>query len=377
MEDVIERTKCTGCTCCINLCPKKAISININEEGFEYPIIDKTKCINCGLCKRKCPVLNKKNNKSLNDCYVAFAKDNKLKNNASSGGIFPLLAKYIIEENGIVIGASLEHNELIHVAIESIKDLDKLKGSKYLQSSLGELFSYIESNVKKRKILFVGTPCQVAGLKSFIKKDYDNLICVDLFCHGVPSPKVYKKYVLEIEKKYNDKLITYKFRDKSTGWDTYSCSGKFTKKEIKEPHHVNDYMKIFLSDVALRESCYNCKFKLGNKYSDLTLGDFWGVDQFYPEMYKKDGVSAIIVNSTKGAEIFEQIKTDLEYKNCKIEEILFKNPVLVTSSKRPMTREKFFNELNDKNISELSKKYNKNKKNILKKIIDKIMKAFK
>ena len=300
METIVEKNKCTGCTACMNICPKNAISMEIDNEGFKHPVINKDKCIDCGLCKKTCPVLNTTSNKSLNKCYVAYNKDEvSCKNKASSGSIFELIAKLILNENGIVIGAAFdENNKLNHIAIDNIKDLDKLKGSKYLQSHLNNIFTYIKENIKNKKILFVGTPCQVAGLKSFIKNDFNNLICLDLVCHGVPSPKLFEKYIKEIEDKYNSQIVDYNFRDKKTGWDTYSNTITFkNQKEITQLQKDNKYMKLFLSDIALRESCYNCNFKLGNKYSDITLGDFWGVNNYYPDMYNKTGVSAIIINT--------------------------------------------------------------------------------
>lgn len=360
METIVEKNKCTGCTACMNICPKNAISMEIDNEGFKHPVINKDKCIDCGLCKKTCPVLNTTSNKSLNNCYVAYNKDEvSRKNKASSGSIFELIAKLILNENGIVIGAAFdENNKLNHIAIDNIKDLDKLKGSKYLQSHLNNIFTYIKENIKNKKILFVGTPCQVAGLKSFIKNDFNNLICLDLVCHGVPSPKLFEKYIKEIEDKYNSQIVDYNFRDKKTGWDSYSNTITFKdKKEISQLQKDNNYMKLFLSDIALRESCFECNFKLGNKYSDITLGDFWGVGKYYPDMYNNLGVSAVIINTEKGQEIFEQIKNDIKYKECKLEEIVSGNPSLKSSGKYPLKRSEFFDDINKLSIAELSKKY--------------------
>ena len=360
MKNVLEESKCSGCTACFNICPKNAITMIENKDGFKYPVIAQDKCINCGLCKKTCPVLNMTNSQSINKCYVGYAKDDNIKKASSSGGIFPLIANTVLNDNGIVIGASFdEYNKLKHIAITKVKDLDKLKGSKYLQSDLDNIFSYITQNINDNKILFVGTPCQVAGLKAFLKKDYDNLLCIDLFCHGVPSPKLFNKYIKELEESNNDHVINYNFRDKSTGWDTYSNTIIFKNKKISELQTENDYMKLFLSDIALRESCYHCNFKLGNKYSDITLGDFWGVQNYYPEMYDKKGVSAIIVNTDKGLKIFNDIVNDLECKECKLEEIVNGNPSLVRSGLKPKCRDKFFKDINVMNVSDLSKKYTK------------------
>jgi len=357
MEIICDKNKCTGCTACMNVCTKGAISMIEDECGFKQPVIDQSKCINCGLCKKSCPAINTTNNESKNKCYVGYAKDKKYKEHSSSGGIFTVIAEKVLLDGGIVIGACFEKNKLKHICIDSVNDLYKLQGSKYLQSDLNNVFKTIKENIDSRKVLFVGTPCQVAGLKAYLKKDYDNLITIDLFCHGVPSPKLFDKYVKELEKDNNDELIKYDFRDKSTGWDTYSNKAIFKNKEIKELNIDNDYMKLFLSDNALRESCYNCNFKLGNKYSDITLGDFWGVNSYYPKMYNKDGVSAIIINSEKGLNVFNNISSYLEYKDCKLEEIISGNPSLEKSAVLTNKRSMLFNDIDNKTINKLSNKY--------------------
>lgn len=375
MESILEKKLCTGCTVCLNICPKKAISFKEDNDGFKYPVIDKDKCIDCGLCNKKCPVLNTKHNDFINDCYVGFNKDDNEKLKSSSGAIFSLLADYILDKNGIVIGAAFDKdNKLKHVAVESKKDLDKLKGSKYLQSDLDNIFTYIKENVKDRKILFVGTPCQVAGVKAIVNNK--NLLCVDLICHGVPSPKLFEKYIKELEKNNSDKLLNYNFRDKSTGWDTYSNTVIFKNKKVSELSKDNKYMQLFLSDIALRESCYNCNFKVGNKYSDITLGDFWGIQNYYPEMYNKKGVSAIIINTELGKEVFNSIKNNIEYKSCKLDEIIAGNSSLKVSSNEPNNRDIFFKELDDKSINYLCNKYKK-KTNIIRRILGKVKRIIK
>ncbi len=381
MEKIISKQLCTGCTSCMNICPNSAITMKTSTDGFNYPVINQNKCINCNLCKKVCPVLNFKKNSSINNCFVGYAKDDKVIEKASSGGVFPLIADYVLSNKGIVIGAKLNNkNRLKHIAITNKDELDKLKGSKYLQSDLENIFTFIKEKIKDNKILFVGTPCQVAGLKSFIKNDFNNLICIDLVCHGVASPKLFDKYIKELEEQAGDKIIDYNFRDKSTGWDTYSNTAIFKYKKKTELYSKNNYMNLFLSDIALRESCYNCNFKLENKYSDITLGDFWGVNKYYPEMYNKKGVSAIIINTDLGKEIFNNIKEHLEYKYCKLEEIVDGNPSLKFSGKYSDKRDDFFRDLDNNTIEYLTNKYQKKcplYKNILnktKKIIKKILK---
>ena len=372
MEEIVSKQLCTGCTSCMNICPKKAIHMEEYNDGFKYLVIDQGKCINCELCKKTCPVLNTKANESLNKCYVGYNKDVKERLSSSSGSIFSLVANYILDNKGIVIGAAFDKdNKLKHIAINKKEELDKLKGSKYLQSDLENVFTYIKDNIVNKKMLFVGTPCQVSGLKAFLKKDYDNLICIDLFCHGVPSPKLFNKYIKELETKYDDKLENFNFRDNTSGWSSYSYTANFKNNTFTELSGNNSYSKLFLSDIALRESCYNCNFKLGNKYSDITLGDFWGVKDKYPEMYNKEGVSAIIVNTNKGLDIFNSINKDMEYKECNIGDILSGNPSLKKSGIKPSKRDMFFNDINSLSTNELVKKYVP-KRSIIKKINNKV-----
>ena len=378
MENIVEKNKCTGCTACYSICPKNAIEMKEDENGFKYPVIDQNKCIDCGLCKKICPVLNKKSNIAINKCYVGYNKDSEIQEESSSGGVFDIIAKEVLKDNGLVVGAAFdENNKLKHFIVDNVEYLKKLRGSKYLQSDLNSVFKQIKENVKNRKILFVGVPCQVAGLKAFLNKDYDNLMCVDLICHGVPTPKLFDKYVKELEETNRDELINYNFRDKSTGWDSYSNTATFKNETIKELQSNNAYMKLFLSDVALRVSCYNCNFKLGNKYSDITLGDFWGVKNYYPEMYNKKGVSAIIINTKKGKEIIRNISSQLELKECKLEEIVKGNPSLTASSKKPEKRKEFFNELNNKvSFFKLAKDYSKHI-SFLKRLVNKSKRTIK
>jgi len=376
MEEIVQKKKCTGCTTCANSCPQNAISMEIDENGFNYPIINKNLCIKCEICKKSCPIINSKSNDSIKLCYVGYNKNEEsLKNRASSGGIFELVAEYVLSEKGIVIGAAFnKEKKLIHTAIEKKNDLLQLKGSKYLQSDLGNIFKYVEKNIADRVILFVGTPCQVAGIKKYIGNN-KNLICIDLFCHGVPSPKLFNKYIKELESEYNEHVLDYNFRDKSTGWDNYSNTIKFEHKIQTQYRIDNPYMKLFLSDVALRESCYNCNFKLGNKYSDITLGDFWGVKKFYPEFYNYNGTSAIIINTEKGLEIFNKINTNIQYKECTLENIISGNTGLKYSPKFNNKREIFFKEIDYYSIELLAKKYGNDNLilNKLKKIIKQII----
>ena len=375
MEQFLDKSKCSGCSACMSICPKGAIEMVEDLDGFKYPVINQDKCINCGLCKKTCPIINTSSSDSINECYVGFNNDKEsLINMASSGSIFELVADYVLDLGGIVVGAAFENNKLKHIAIEEKKDLVSLKGSKYVQSDLNNIFKYIKENINDRKILFVGTPCQVAGLKSIVRSN--NLICVDIVCHGVPTPKLFDKYIKYLEDKNNSSVVNYNFRDKKTGWDTYSNTIVYKDKSESQIYYKNDYMKLFLSNIALRESCYDCNFKLGNKYSDITLGDFWGVKNIYPEMYNKNGVSAIIINTLLGREVFNSILSNVTYKKCNLDDILKCNSSLEKSCCLPKNRKDFFEDLNNVSFDVLSKKYII-KKGFLKKIISKLKIIFK
>ena len=361
MDNIVNLNKCTGCSACYNVCPKHAIKMVRDEEGFLIPNIDNELCINCGLCKKKCPVINKKSNFSLNECYAGYSKRESIKK-SSSGGIFGVIATYILKSNGAVIGACLENDELKHIVIEKKEDLNKVRGSKYLQSDISSVYKFIRNNIKEKLILFVGTPCQVAGIKSVFDSKYENLICIDLFCHGVPSLKVFEKYLNELEREHNDIVIGYDFRSKQESWENYKNVIYFKTKKIEMNYYDNPYMKLFLNNISLRKSCYNCNFKLGNKYSDLTLGDFWGIKSFHPDIYNSSGVSAVIVNTEKGLKILNKILDQCTFKKCSIREILTFNKSLKKSAPRNKKREKFFKKLNSMTIKEMSSKYCGNNK---------------
>lgn len=374
MNEITKKELCTGCSACMNICPKNAISMEKDKEGFYYPKINQDKCIDCGACKRVCPILNTRKNIVLNNCYAGYNKRNdSLINKSSSGAIFEIFADYILNQNGIVVGAAFDNKkQLKHIAITSHNEINKLKGSKYIQSDLTNIFKFIRDNIKNKKILFVGTPCQVAGLKSYIKDDLNNLICIDLICHGVPSQNLFDKYILELEKKYKDVVIDYDFRNKITGWQNYSNTIIFKSKKISQLKSKNSYMKLFLSDVGLRRSCYKCNFKFGNKYSDLTLGDYWGVKKYHPKIYNEKGVSIIIINSALGNNIFQNINNQIVYEQTDINYIKKTNYSLFSSSVYTSKRENFYRDLEQMSFSDLIKKYSK-KQNIVKKIIKKIV----
>ena len=301
MEKIIEKTHCTGCAACANICSHGAIDIKQDERGFHRPIINKEKCVNCGLCKKVCPILNyKETNKKNPNVYAIWAND-EIREVSSSGGLFTLLAQYVIDNNGVVVGAAFNNNwEVEHIIIDNEKDLNKLRGSKYVQSRISEhLYKDIKTILKNdRYVLFSGCPCQVAGLKYYLQKDYEKLILVDLICSGTPSPKAFKKYLTEISD--NSNILKINFRDKRKyGW---TCSHSTITTEEQE---ITDFkfMHSFLSKSISNESCSECKFATLPRQSDITIGDFWGIEKYKKSWNDKKGTSMFIANNKKGEKI--------------------------------------------------------------------------
>lgn len=297
--------KCCGCSACFSICPKKAISMQENDEGFLQPVIDATKCIHCGKCQNVCPVLKPvyKNNPKP-QCYAVMAND-EIRMKSSSGGAFTLLAEYVLGKGGYVCGAAYDENWMVHhIIINKKEDLDKIRGSKYLQSSMDNCYHEIKELLKKdNHVLFSGTPCQVAGLYSFLGKDYEKLLTVDIFCHGCPSRGVWKKYLKETFDKNNIKNIN--FRDKSKiGW---SCSHCTITLNNGEKIISDDFTTMFHNSTLLNKSCKNCSFCKLFRPADISIGDWWGISDYIKGLNDGKGISIVLINNQKGNDIFQKV----------------------------------------------------------------------
>lgn len=358
MIEIKDKSKCSGCHSCMNICPKNCIEMKVDEEGFWYPVVDKEKCIECGLCEKRCPILNDMNIENTPHAYACYNKDEEIRKESSSGGIFTLLASNIIDNGGIVYGAAFNQNfEVEHIEVTNKQDLSKLRGSKYVQSKLGNTYSKIKEHLNQNKLVyFSGTPCQIDGLLCFLNKKYDNLICQDIVCHGVPSPKIWKHYLKKFDLEKNAKIS---FRDKSTGWDSYSFSIKQDNNSFKELSSQNEYMKVFLKDLCLRPSCYDCHSKSLHRNSDITLADFWGIKDVCPEMYDNKGTSLVFINSDKGKELFDKISNDIKYQEVDINEASKHNPSSFKSVNIPEKREEYMANIFNNQFDKYSKKYTK------------------
>lgn len=355
MIDVICRKEdCSGCHACFNACPVKAIEMREDEEGFWYPVIIQEKCIGCNRCKNVCPASKNVEKASLEEVYGCYAKRCEEQMESSSGAVFSVLARRFIAEQGMVCGAVFDEKLAVeHVLIHSEKDLYRLKGTKYVQSRIKDVFNQIKKTLEDGKgVLFSGTPCQVAGLKCYLGKEYEKLLCIDIICHGVPSPEVWQRY---LEEKANGKHITeVTFRNKEKGISNITIDYVFSDGAVvKENYKDSLYMKGFIQNLFLRPSCFTCKYKGDNRYSDITIGDFWSVKEFYPEFDNQKGVSAVIIHTEKGRAWFQKIQSDVHTTCATIDEAACWNECLLTSTKENLNRTVFFERWKEQKIMEL------------------------
>jgi len=378
MIDLKDKTECCGCHACFNVCPTGAIKMQEDEKGFKYPVIDKSKCINCGLCEKVCPIKNNRKVENNPIAYACFNKDNDIRKKSSSGGIFTLLAYYIINAGGIVYGAAFDEDfNVKHIKVENIEDLEKLRGSKYVQSSIGETYKQAKENLNKGiKVLFTGTPCQIEGLKLYLQKDYDNLYTQDIICHGVPSPIVWKKYKEYRKKKDREEPLDISFRNKDNGWSHFNTLFQYKNKQYKKTQYEDLFMNVFLQNISLRDSCYACSFKKYNRNSDITLADFWGINNIIPKMNDDKGTSLVVINSEKGKKIFEEISKNIEYKEIDLDNAIKYNSAMIKSVPENSNREKFFNDLEYDEFDVVAKRYIK-KPSLVRKVLGKIKRMIK
>lgn len=334
--NILEKLKidnCTGCHSCYSCCPVYVIKMKRDSEGFLKPSIDYDKCINCGKCVISCPIINPPVvNTSPNYVFAAYCKDRIQHKQSASGGVFAIAAKYILEQNGYVVGAAFDSElYLKHIIIHDKSELTKLVGTKYVQSEIGNVYKEVKNLLENDKmVLFSGTSCQIAGLKTFLKKDYKKLFCIDLICHGVPSPAIWSRYLYELSP--DDTIINMTFRDKTKDnkkWPlVFKCK---SGKEIIENYQDNKFIIGFINNYYLRLSCYKCRFKGLKRSSDITIGDFWGLERYDISIKSPDGTSVVIIHSEKGRNLFNYISNGFHYKQMP-EDIIYKdNSCLIES----------------------------------------------
>lgn len=370
MIKIKSKQDCCGCSACVSSCPKKCIGMIEDDEGFIYPNVEIEKCIDCHLCEKVCPILNRKELGGYDSqAFAAYNLDEEERMNSSSGGIFSLLANQILTEEGVVYGVAMSNDcsFVRHIRVESKNELNALKGSKYLQSRIGTTYEEIKNDLKKnKKVLFSGTPCQIAGLKSYLKNDYDNLFCIDVVCHGVPSEKLWRKYLCFHEKESGATVQQVFFRYKYYGWKMYSlCLNFSTNKKYKKVHYNDIFMQLFLQNNCLRPSCYSCAFKGKHDISDISLADFWGAESICPEMDDDKGLSLVIVHNKKGDRLFQKINDNIISKKVDLNRAIALNPAVEKSCSKPDVRNDFMKDIDVLTIKELKSKYIKKKSMML------------
>lgn len=356
MITITKKSKCCGCCACASSCPKQCISMVSDGEGFWYPQVQEADCIGCGLCEKVCPVLHDRGTDNAPMAYAAYHRDVEIRMESSSGGVFTLFAELVLRRGGVVFGARFDERfQVVHDYTETVEGLSRFRGSKYLQSRIGSAYNRArEFLMQGRTVLFSGTPCQIAGLRAFLGKEYDNLYCLDIICHGVPSPKVWERYLDQQEYRAASKAQSVSFRSKAEGWKRYCMTIAFENKEVYcRPFSEDAFMRAFLRDLCLRPSCYDCAFKKLNRESDATLADFWGIESVAPEMNDDKGTSLLIINSEKGKRMLESVAETLVLQPVELEKAISGNPAMLRSARPNAKRSAFFAGVESADFAEL------------------------
>lgn len=356
---------CTGCGACAKACPKQAIEFQVDDEGFPTPKIQKEKCIECGICNRVCPVISIPEMNVVKEAFAAQILDRVALKDSTSGGLFTVFSREIFKHNGVVYGCvwDKEYNAVLTCA-ENEKEIEPMRGSKYVWSWAGDTFPKIRQNLEKGKVvLFTGLPCQVAGLKKFLRKDYENLFLIDCLCSGTPSPLAFQKYLDTICSSENRENLNLKFRDKNQyGVGVHiTYTGKKKKTLPRGEHITNPYYYSFYSHLIDRRSCYQCPYGTDRRVSDLTMCDYWGIANYHKELDIEAGVSGLLVNTAKGVALLDQVKHSLNLVPTKTEFIGKKNNLICDGQQRkrriPANREAFFSVLTSSGWNEAEKRY--------------------
>lgn len=345
MLKILNKEDCCGCMACYNACPAGCIKMKCDEEGFWYPEIG-SDCIQCGKCEKICPMGKHYDSLYAPEVYACINKDYAIRRESSSGGIFSLMAERIIREKGVVFGAAFSENlNIYHKGIRSIEKIAELRGSKYVQSDIKETFREAKTLLDNGvMVLYSATPCQIAGLTSFLQKEYPNLITIDVICHGVPSPMVYSKFLDELNTHNPSGINKMTFRDKQyRGWKNFSIKVDFRDGTVYQgDKHGDMFLGTFLKDYFIRSSCLSCKFKCNYHGADISLGDYWGIDKDYPEFDDGKGVSLVLINTPKGKALWREIEPGFEYVMSSLEKASKHNRCVGMTAAGSPYRDEFF-----------------------------------
>lgn len=359
---------CSSCAACANVCARSAISMQLDSEGFYRPVIDAEKCVQCGACERVCPWNKSVENPNVADVspktVAAYAKDESVRLQSSSGGIFTVLAERVLDDGGVVVGvAQTAPTRFGHIVVENKADLAKLRGSKYVQADVGLVYREVRNLLKAgRKVLFSGTPCQVAGLYAVLGNAASaDLFTVDIVCHGTPSVKVFEKYVRELEKEKSSLVASSRFRDKRMGWRLFSMTSSLNtisgdcfqfSKTLRE----DKFMRVFLQNICLNSSCADCHYGKLPRIADITLGDYWNIAKVHPQMDDNKGTSVVLLNTEHGRALFESVADKVFQCDSKVKYAIAGNPCIVRSSTPHPKRAEFFANLDKYTLDQLIKK---------------------
>lgn len=344
-----EKENCCGCHACFSVCEEQRITMQADAEGFWYPVVDQEGCNDCGLCETVCPMSSKSAESNPLAAYACVSNNNDIRRQSSSGGIFSLLAETVINDGGVVFGARFDEDfNVVHDWTDSLDGLGVFRGAKYIQSRMGDGYKEVRDFLARgRQVMFSGTPCQIAGLRSFLEQDNEDLLSVDIVCHGVPSPGVWLRYKQQLEKRFQSRITKVDFRVKDSGWKSYSVAAAFANgTEYRSPADQDIFMGGFLRDLYLRPSCYRCRFKTPYRKSDITLGDFWGIERVLPHMDDDLGTSLVLVNSPKGIRALAGISPNIICEAVDPAEAVRANPCAVKPVGDNPKRDVFFKETN-------------------------------
>lgn len=346
--NVLNRQKCTGCFVCESSCPRSCIIQEKDQEGFLMPKVIEDKCIQCGICVQKCPQLTSSIFSKPKKVYAVQMLDKTKLSNSASGGLGNIIAGTVIEDGGIVYGCVYDENlQAVHARIENIKDVRELGGSKYVQSDFSKVYDTLMLDIQSgRQVVIIGTPCQIAAVRNFVQGDYSNLLLIDLICHGVPSPKLFSDYLLWKSDKLGMKILKYNFRDKKVWkWGTSFKALITTEKgEFSAVSNKDPYYNAFLYAESYRESCYQCIYAKEERIGDISIGDFWGIQDLCSNegIDFSEGVSVCLLNTQSGQQFFEKIESKLWILESDIEKAKIKNDNLCHPSERPLIRNSFY-----------------------------------